>query len=299
MDYLNVYVAVCDILGYKDLIKNNSVEEAKKFMNVFIKIIYDTTTFIDEEIKRSEDKGFDFFKQVRINFSLISDTIVLWTDENDEWSFKYLIKHISILFYISMYIGIPLRGAICKGDICANNESNNNAVYNISDNSQTPRIRNLSTLFGEGLVKAYELEQKQNWSGCIIDKDCYSDNTFIYPETGFIYKHVPIKVKLENSTQYETTFEKYLTINWCYMSFFDKDFTKETVLASFEKYNKSINEKLTKEKIRYTIKFFNDSKKFYEKHDPRRIEYHKAMINSNGNEKLISNIVDYISMINT
>ena len=146
------YISFLDILGYKELILNNSTSD--------IKLLY------SQAIDYAKPKIIDFWKGQELNdseieMSIISDSIILWTNNENFQSLGKILISTSNLLTAFMIAGLPLRGAIVKGEL----DSLNKTLGSSSD-IKTP------IFFGKGLTNAYSLEGQQNWSGCIVDETC-------------------------------------------------------------------------------------------------------------------------------
>jgi len=124
------------------------------------------------------------------------------------------------LMRLSMQIGIPLRGSIVKGDI------------EILENE------NSLSIVGLGLVKAYENESKQNWSGCTVENGIFS---YLRSVQNVIQKipgpHRFEKLDslfVETDIPYKDGNKKGYVINWADQF----EFGEEKIIEAFDKYNK-------------------------------------------------------------
>ncbi len=124
-EYKNCYVAFLDILGFKNLLKNENCDAIKR--------IYDT--IIDFE-PHPLIKGREVYKDV--NYYIMSDSIVVYINYQVEDSFMALAE-VCLQIQIKLATCNPpilIRGAIEKG----------------------PLFCEGSIIYGEGLSKAYVLE---------------------------------------------------------------------------------------------------------------------------------------------
>lgn len=109
---------------------------------------------MDEALKAYYELEKDGF----ISFSIIcfSDTILIYQDSEDELLREMAnvdIWTISQLIYNKLLaIQIPIRGVISFGE------------FHVVDDSSKKNI----IFFGDALVKAYEMEQNENWIGIIV-----------------------------------------------------------------------------------------------------------------------------------
>ncbi len=131
-------IAIFDILGFREIVQSTKLEK------------------LPEIVK----KTLNLSKGPLISYDLVgsiffSDTIVLYGLSGEDFlDESWIIVSSSNLLNMSARFGIPIRGALTYGDIYIN-------------------LRE-KTVIGPALVKGYDLEQKQNWMGAIIDPD-YED----------------------------------------------------------------------------------------------------------------------------
>jgi len=156
----STFVAFLDILGFKKLVKNNShsyLEEV--YLNTLSGNI--THALANGKYVLFSDNGQEYFtpdtREVSVNSLLVSDSIVIWTDNDSMEAFVDMVSAVRSLMAISAFEGIPLRGAITLGPITMHIGKIQSGKHNFQH-----------TLFGKALVEAYSLEKKQQWSGCAI-----------------------------------------------------------------------------------------------------------------------------------
>ena len=143
------YVCFLDILGFKDLVNNNT---PKNLTKIYQHLLQNT---VDKSVKIWTENGMrDFGVESEIYSVVVSDSIILWTEDIGITSFIKMIMTVQGLLFQTMYYGIPLRGGLSVGSLTVLNSENN------------------TTVFGKGLVSAYTLESQQDWSGCVIDDEC-------------------------------------------------------------------------------------------------------------------------------
>lgn len=240
------YFAFLDIMGFRELVKNNShqdlVDLYKRLVNFQVEFY---ENYHEEEQKQRAERLGEYFEPSGLRLVNISDSIMLWTKNSKENSLIELASAVKLLMSISMSIGIPLRGAIVKGDI------------------EILEKENSLSIIGRGLVHAYETEGKQNWSGCSIDNGIFTylrsiqnvilnrpgPHRFEKLDSLFVETEIPFKDKPR----------KGFVINWAD----NTEFTEEQIRESFANYNKRINEPehITKSielKIENTIKFYRE-----------------------------------------
>ena len=246
---MDVFLALLDILGFKDLIERNSHEELKEIFEVLIIPDYELTMTINA-FKRSKIGNKTIYTpdrdNIRLNSTLISDSLIFWTDNVSMKSFFWIIAAIRSLMSRSIAIGIPLRGAITIGPI-----------YHQFGIYETDLTNSYNILIGKSIVDAYNLEKRQNWSGCIIDKKCIEkyrsqiDAENLATVEDLITKKIICKynVPFKNGR-----FSNEYVIDWVHS---DKSILKEShVQDSFSMHNKDIENPNTRRKITNTLKFY-------------------------------------------
>jgi len=166
------YVAFLDILGFKRIVCVHSHEHLKSVYQKFSETILHGLSngkYVLSKDGETECIGPDI-RQATVNSLLVSDSILIWTDNNSAESFGNIVKAVRSLLAFSMIDGIPLRGAISIGPL--------SSILNQWP-TQTQNFQH--SLFGKAIVDAAEIEKKQEWSGCEISKtaiECYKSNCF-------------------------------------------------------------------------------------------------------------------------
>lgn len=247
------YFAFLDILGFKQLVKNNKhsvlVELYKRIVNYQVEFY---SQYSAERAESEKARLREYYEPSGLRLVNISDSIMLWTDNSKLGSLYEIVSAVKMIMSISMSVGIPLRGAIVKGDV------------EIFENEQ-----NLS-IVGRGLVNAYELESIQDWSGCIIDESIFiwlnsinkivankKTNISLEKADWLVRKHnVPFKTKEKKFTK------ELFTVNWAEGS----TKTEDDIRKSFEMHNKRLNEKeketiLIEQKIKHTLEYWKQHRK--------------------------------------
>ena len=223
------FVAFFDILGFKNLVEKNSHEK-------LIKIYNDALCETVSEIKRIGIEHHSYDQNAvnsleSISQYIISDSIILIQNEYNHRGLFFLILQSKVLLKMGISEGIPLRGGISLGEI------------SILNNLGT-------TIVGRALTNAYQLESVQNWSGAIIDPNCFkihpNDKYFLELLTDtkkplLVDYDVPLKSEIDS---------KFYAINWV-----DKNDTIEEIRNSFYAHNKEVNGVKQEEIIENTVKF--------------------------------------------
>jgi len=132
-------VALFDILGFGELVKNNDLakvfETYKKYKGDFEENFHAINCLLERDV---------------IRFQLFSDTFLIYTTGVRDDDFVALLVACEYLFIAAIENNLPIRGAITVGDLIIGDD----------------------VVFGKPIVDAYEMEQKQRWIGCWISDDC-------------------------------------------------------------------------------------------------------------------------------
>jgi hypothetical protein len=178
-DYTDCYVAFLDILGFKRIASVNSHEHLKSVYRNFSETIFHSLSngkYVLWSDGKTESLGPDI-RRATVNSLLVSDSIVIWTDDNTAAAFCDIVRAVRSLLAFSMIDGIPLRGAISVG-----------ALTSVLNQWPTKNHNFQHSLFGKAIVDAAEAEKNQEWSGCEITKDAIASYQCICGEGESIVK---------------------------------------------------------------------------------------------------------------
>jgi hypothetical protein len=151
-DYLlnrHYTMALCDILGFSELIKTQPLDTViDKHLPSFQQALHGAIHGTDAPpgTLPSLEKLRD---QTRLGIGWFSDTVLLYTLEDEDENVKMLIRAVGYLLFRTMIRGwTRIRGAIAHGE----------AYIDEKD----------SIFVGKPIVEAYNLEKVQQWSGCAL-----------------------------------------------------------------------------------------------------------------------------------
>jgi hypothetical protein len=246
------YVLFMDILGFSQLIQNNS---SKKIKQIYESHFIGNYSFAFEtaasrlnishlSVHKLQGNISQDLIQNKFELHIMSDSIIVWTKDDSVESFKDLCKFASSYLALNLWCGLPLRGGVSKGDIVNINKDVNNIAQ--------------TCIVGKGVVNAYHTEQKQNWMGIAIDDECITGLTSEDLKTTPIVNYVvPMKVLDKGTCQEKQVYENKYVVNW---TLFNEYFTDSLDFFNdcFSKYNKPIQG--IENKIQNTYKFFIDMK---------------------------------------
>ena len=141
------FIALFDILGFKDLVNNDKLEDVYKVFMSVSNLINDTRAMaghLDALLESKVDAVLNY-----------SDTFLIYTldissldQKKIDHAFHELLAGCDSLFISANENKLPIRGAITVGDIIVSND----------------------IVIGKPIVQAYELEKQQEWIGCRISE---------------------------------------------------------------------------------------------------------------------------------
>lgn len=162
------FVLFLDVLGFSELVLNNSQEVLEKICDSELRQTAAVCTFLAAAMTGNSHLPFDVqtsehgalldVKQNHINFHLMSDSLIAWTNDCSLDALILLTNFTAQYLAQTLMLGLPHRGAISKGDI---------KIIDLPLNG-----RPQSNAVGSGLVKAHRFEGGQEWMGCVIDSEC-------------------------------------------------------------------------------------------------------------------------------
>lgn len=179
--FSDYFVAYIDIMGYKQIIENNTVEDLPSIIDGILEDIpkqikKDLVEVVYSEVKTAQEN------MKNIMYDIISDSIIIRLpfDEHDNpyLSFYDLFLFVQCLFRGLFSHGLPSRGAITHGK-CFNGKS---------------------IFIGKPLVEAHNLSESLNFSGLVIDEKTvkYTEALIEKKDQQFVSKYTctfPVAVK--------------------------------------------------------------------------------------------------------
>jgi len=249
------YIAFLDILGFKDLIDNNNLEDVIKLYDKFEPSLLFTMAFTNLEWRNKNLDNDDLpgIDKTPLNSLMISDSILIWTDTDSGKDFLQLLNTVKFHLGYAMGYGMPLRGAITFGELAIKS----------GKHEKSKKLNGFNTILGRPLTKAYILENQAEWSGCIVDDACIEyynesvsnlenpvDSSFL--EQMAYLKRYKVPMKSGN-------LKDYYTVNWT--TFGKPRVQKEEIRESFSMFNKKVNSWSVETKIRNTLQYFDDTEK--------------------------------------
>jgi hypothetical protein len=131
----NTWIGVFDILGFKNLLRQAEQDYSRALL----------IEKLDELIESINSLPF---KHGKLDYTIFSDTFVIFTPDSEPKSYAWFICACKNLIEKSIYLELPLKGAISIGP----------AFISIS-----PPI-----ILGSSFVEAYEYCEDQDWIGLLL-----------------------------------------------------------------------------------------------------------------------------------
>lgn len=241
-------VAFLDILGFKNLVNNNSFKELKSIYKIFERSYQHSVSF--DKYRKTPDGITSDFRDCHIEAIQISDSIIIWSKSNSIRSYYDLIIIVRKLLGHGIFSGLPLRACIDYGEI-------EHTIKTHSENIST------NTFFGKAITTSYINCENQSWSGGYITKEAieaYSkvnsnENDLIIKgltnlynlEDRLIIKKYPVPIK-------EGIEKDEFCINW--VNWTNPKLCRNSIETSFNKFKKESNNHRIKTIIENTIKFW-------------------------------------------
>lgn len=240
--YNDALVCFLDILGFKEMSKTQNHDE---LMDIYKTVFEHASDIVNKVSSKTlkKDNGY-------INTVIISDSVIVYATKSNQVSLLLLILTVQSLMFLSFSNGLPLRGGISKGNL------------------SIVRKRNNIILLGDSIVKAYELEASQNWSGCAIDPEIIQ--RFLPPsdEISDNISHITLK-DYPQLLEYQVPLQKNASkslyaINWTNLIQPDGHgglhgpyITQDVFDHAFSAFGKDVSKESTQLKIKNTQEFLN------------------------------------------
>jgi len=185
----NSMVAVCDILGYGDLVKSSSLMELKDFHMENIKnIMRSAISHFGENTESPTPK--EAFLNNLVGHTVFSDTIILFSLNDDHDGYQNVLDAVYRLICVPMFHPFyKYRVGISYGEFYHNPKEN---LY-----------------IGKALVEANDLEKVQQWSGAALSETAANKIKEEFPGKSMLVEYdAPIRLSSGS------THRKYSVVNW-------------------------------------------------------------------------------------
>jgi hypothetical protein len=228
------FVAFIDILGFKDLVSKNNHAEIYEQLSKISK----TKKFLENIAENG--KILEKYKDAEIYIVSFSDSIVIFSKNDDINNFYFFLLAVRWLFAKTIEAKIPIKGGLAHGEVSLNKSEQ---IY-----------------FGQAIIDAFMMEEDVNYIGVVAHNtiDNYINiNKIELQKT----RDKLSEVLFEDKTPLKCGNINHLNLNW-----FMKAVISKEELTDIEK-TKRINELITNFKyntsgsprkyIDNTIDFFN------------------------------------------
>ncbi|MGR3173120.1 MAG: hypothetical protein ACUZ8N_00795 [Candidatus Scalindua sp.] len=182
-------VAVCDILGFSNTVKNTTQKRLKTYHIENIKNLIKTAFSNYKNPTSKPQSNMEVLENNLLGYAFFSDTVLIYSvhDSRDGW--RNVLNSAFYLLTYPILTPYKFRIGIAYGEF----------YYNQKEN----------IFIGKALVEAAELERKQEWSGAALTNNAAKKFKGIYPEEETLIEYnVPVKQK-----NYKR-FENLTVINW-------------------------------------------------------------------------------------
>lgn len=248
----NRFVLFLDVLGFSQLVLNTAPEQLRKIYDSELRQTAAAASLISI-IKSGNPAGIPFevqtspqgelhdIKQEKLNFHVMSDSLIAWTLDVSPESLLILSNFTAQYIGLTAVLGLPHRGAISMGRI------------QIIDLPLNGRLQ--SNVVGSGVINAHAFEAGQDWMGCVIDSRCLqsfpdhvSQDLLRFPGSTLTKYAVPYKEG--------TTHTSDIAVDWrtCVREV-QHNADYEFFQTQFGRHNKPINHSI-EVKIRNTYEFY-------------------------------------------
>lgn len=238
-----VYLAFCDLLGFKEFIDKNSNDYiARRFEQL---MIHTGLAVSSNKIKTSaRGNKIPDIDKASVHCMLISDSIIFWTNSDTPVDFENILGVVYRINNSQNIHGFPLRGALVHGEIEFN-------PY-VEQNKEGISWRTYS-LFGKALVAAYKKAEAQKWAGCVVDYSAVNKYCEDKKDIDFLSKYCfKYNVPYENDKVLEYAVRLVDAPTISNEAF---ETLRQHVIERFNADNKSVESEPVKLKMNHTIEF--------------------------------------------
>ena len=177
--YKNAMVAVCDILGFKAILNSYTLKEIVEDNFVYLrKALY--SSLYQERTPEHTPTLTEFQAQNRVGFAWFSDSILLYSLEDNQEGYKNIIETSAWLVWQTIVVEkARLRVGISYGNVYIDPQ---NHIY-----------------LGKAIAEADELQRRQEWSGGSLAKNAEAKipaeiKTAKFPAPWYLVQYmVPLK----------------------------------------------------------------------------------------------------------
>jgi len=246
------FIAYFDYLGFKEFIENNDLESQRKVMDDnFIQM---ERALAQGSYREGRYGTINDISKCNINCINFSDTVIFFTNNKTEESFKEIIKVAYRFNFNSVSYCFPVRGSIVFGELVH--------IPPVNIKNECGSFYNINSVYGKGLVKACELANCQNWAGTVLDESLISECITRNYNLDFLNKYAKrYTVPYKNSCLDKEKPEEFvLHLNDGALNEQDFMSVEKSIKDNFAFYNKPVDSLDVQEKIHNTIRFLGSYK---------------------------------------
>ncbi|WPR77704.1 hypothetical protein [Algoriphagus sp. NG3] len=243
------FIAYFDYLGFRQFIEKNDILAQKRGMgNIFREI---EQAIAKEKTTDAPHGIIADLEESNINCINFSDTIIFWTEDDSVDSLKEILEVSYIFNWRTNGYFFPARGAIVHGELEA---------VDFSYLNGKGRNYNINSVFGRGLISAYEKAESQNWAGTVVDHSIigFLEGIGENPETFLEPWCIPYFIPYKNGVWKVKEFAFILVKGGLNDEAFNN--WSKGIRDNFENYNKGPLDPRTEEKLKNTIEFLRGFK---------------------------------------
>ncbi len=250
----NVYYTYLDILGFKQLVENNSIERLSDLYKNIDFVVQSSLSkgqliFTDDGERKNIKPDLKF---TEVNSMIVSDSIMLWTQDDNVWSFLDMLQVVKEVVSKCFQIGIPLRGVFTSGPLLVQ--------VNDLSHEKDGFLIGRTTIAGKTMVDAYLQEEKQQWSGCVLTKQTM-DKVFDSVIGQILKEIIDNKLIVKYPVPYKENNDMCINVDEYVINWTFDSISGDIVRKQFAKYNKGSENDSVLVKIENTIKFADYIKK--------------------------------------
>ena len=151
-----------DILGFKDVVKNNTFDQLKDIVERFTVEYAESMDGSRSILTNTGSVWARISIGSGVHARIVSDSIYVWTENDDRLKqFEDLLHIVNALLASGFQQGLPLRGAVTFGELFWGD-------VKIPESIPLDFSFDTGSVYGKALVEAYELESKMDWSGAVL-----------------------------------------------------------------------------------------------------------------------------------
>lgn len=206
----NVFCCYLDVLGFKQkLISKSDIEQTDIIKSLFSYVVFSIPGNLILPSGDNIDKHEIDLESINTNSILISDSIIVWTDNCEYQNVIEFIYRIQRLVRNCFVGGFPLRGTISYGSLFHNEKNISSKTYNHYD-----------LIVGPALMNSYKTETNFEWMGCTLDNECFRELTKIIAQNNNSFNFEADNLFKENilvkyiAPKKSGEVEELYTINW-------------------------------------------------------------------------------------